>query len=105
MNDFRDLEPVEFEIARRGYDRDQVDAHLAELRAELQRLQSQLADSIEAPGDGSYPEPIQEELDRVSTEVESIVAAAREAAEGLRTRAAAEASRWRDEADAAQLAR
>ncbi|MBT8215282.1 MAG: hypothetical protein HKN74_09030 [Acidimicrobiia bacterium] len=100
MNDFRDLDPVEFEIARRGYDRDQVDAHLGELRAELRKLHAQLADPSELPGDGSYPEPIQEELDRVSTEVESIVAAARQAAEGLRTRAAAEASRWRDEADA-----
>jgi DivIVA domain-containing protein len=100
MNDFRDLDGVEFEISRRGYDREEVDAHLRELRAELARLHGLLDQDAEEPSDGSYPEPVQVELDRVSTEVESIIGAAREAAEGLRTRAAAEASRWREEADA-----
>lgn len=99
MDDFRDLSEVEFEIARRGYDREQVDAHLAELRAELTRLKK-LAEAGAELDDGSYPEPVQAELDRVSAEVETVIASAREAAEGLRTRAAAEASRWREEADA-----
>jgi DivIVA domain-containing protein len=100
MNDFRDLAEVEFEISRRGYDREEVDSYLRELRAELTRLRGLLDDTAEEPNDGSYPEPVQAELDRVSAEVEAIVGAAREAAEGLRTRAAAEASRWREEADA-----
>lgn len=99
MDDFRDLGDIEFEIARRGYDREQVDAYIAELRAEISQLQSATA-ALEHADDGSYPEPVQAELDRVSVEVEAIIGAAREAAEGLRTRAAAEASRWRDEADA-----
>jgi hypothetical protein len=99
MNDFRALGDPEFEISRRGYDREQVDSHLAEIRAELTRLQGLLTESAGEPSDGSYPEPVQAELDRVSAEVESIIGAAREAAEGLRTRAAAEASKWREEAD------
>lgn len=99
MNDFRDLAEPEFEVTRRGYDREQVDSVLSELRAELARLQAQLAEPSVVPGDGSYPEPVQAELDRVSEEVEAIIDTAREAAEGLRTRAAAEASRWREEAD------
>jgi len=99
MNDFRALGDPEFEISRRGYDREQVDSHLAEIRAELTRLQSLLTESAGEPSDGSYPEPVQAELDRVSAEVESIIGAAREAAEGLRTRAASEASKWREEAD------
>ena len=99
MDDFRDFDDVEFEIARRGYDRDQVDAHLAQVRAEIARLQNLIRGAGESE-DGSYPEPVQAELDRVSVEVDAIIGAAREAAEGLRTRAASEASRWRDEADA-----
>ncbi|MDH3606831.1 MAG: DivIVA domain-containing protein [Acidimicrobiia bacterium] len=95
MNDFRDFEGTEFEIVRRGYDRGAVDSYLSELRAELARLQQEPGD---VPGDGSYPEPVQAELDRVATEVEAIIGSARQAAEGLRTRAAAEASRWREEA-------
>ncbi|MDH3540501.1 MAG: DivIVA domain-containing protein [Acidimicrobiia bacterium] len=98
MNDFRDLGNHEFEVTRRGYDREQVDLALAELRAEVSRLESQLSDAV-VPDDGTYPEPVQAELDRVAVEVESVISAAREAAEGLRTRAAAEASRWREEAD------
>ena len=69
-------------------------------RAKLTRLQGLLTESAGEPSDGSYPEPVQAELDRVSAEVESIIGAAREAARGLkRTRAAAEASKWREEAD------
>lgn len=99
MNDFRVLGDPEFEISRRGYDREQVDSHLAEIHAELTRLRSLLVEPATEPSDGSYPEPVQAELDRVSVEVEEVIGAARSAAEGLRTRAAAEASKWREEAD------
>ncbi|NNF87600.1 MAG: hypothetical protein HKO82_14990 [Acidimicrobiia bacterium] len=100
MNDFRALEDPEFEISRRGYDREQVDAHLAEITSELARLRDLLAEQAGESDDGAFPEPVQAELDRVSVEVEAVIGAAREAAEGLRTRAAAEASKWREEADA-----
>ncbi len=100
MDGFRDLDDASFDIARRGYDRQQVEEHLAALRAELARLRARVAEPGEIPGDGSFPDEVQRQLETVSGEVEEIVSAAREAAEGLRRRAAAEATRWREEAEA-----
>ena len=99
MDSFRDLDDASFDAALRGYDRQQVDEHLASLQAELSRLRERVAQPGEIPGDGSYSDEVRIELETVSGEVEAIVSAAREAAEGLRRRAASEATRWRDEAD------
>ncbi|MEE8490570.1 MAG: DivIVA domain-containing protein [Acidimicrobiia bacterium] len=99
MDGFRDLDDASFDVALRGYDRQQVDEHLASLQAELKRLRERVAQPGEIPGDGSYSDEVRVELETVSAEVEAIVSAARDAAEGLRRRAATEATRWRDEAD------
>ncbi|MEE9534754.1 MAG: DivIVA domain-containing protein [Acidimicrobiia bacterium] len=99
MDGFRDLDDASFDTALRGYDRQQVDEHLASLQAELERLRERVAQPGEIPGDGSYSDEVRVELETVSGEVEAIVSAARDAAEGLRRRAATEATRWRDEAD------
>ena len=99
MDGFRDLDDASFDTALRGYDRQQVDEHLASLQAELKRLRERVAQPGEIPGDGSYSDEVRVELETVSGEVEVIVSAARDAAEGLRRRAATEATRWRDEAD------
>ena len=57
MNDFRALGDPEFEISRRGYDREQVDADLAEVRAELARLQSQLTEAAVIRAMAAIPSP------------------------------------------------
>lgn len=99
MSDFRDPGETGLEITRRGYDRDQVDALLASLRARVEELEEQLDETESGSGDGSFPAAVNAELERVTADVDAVVAAAREAAEGLRRRAASEAARWREEAD------
>lgn len=82
-----------FTIALRGYDRAEVEEFLGQLAAEL----TQLSGLLTQPA-ALAPE-VHAELDAVASEVGRILAAAKEAAEGLRTRAYADAGRWRQEAE------
>jgi hypothetical protein len=91
-----------FSIARRGYERAEVDAWAAEVAARLKELENQrtgLAARLEALG-GKDPASLEEEFDSIGQEVTSILQSAREAAEGMRSRAAADASMWRAAAEA-----
>ncbi len=89
-----------FRVARRGYDRDQVDARLAELQARLETLEddrNQLAAQLAAVG-VETPKGVRSELEAVATDVGRVLEAAREAAEAMRSRAADDAARWREAA-------
>ena len=92
----------EFRIARKGYDRQQVDAHISaaarrigSLEHRIQELEAGLSElGLNRPTD------LATELDLVGEEVKLILAEARIAAEQMRSRAADDAARWRAEADA-----
>ncbi|MCB1247170.1 MAG: DivIVA domain-containing protein [Acidimicrobiia bacterium] len=89
-----------FDTARKGYDRDQVDTHLAavdERIAELERRVEDVRTDVLAIGIDDR-EALANELNHIGGEVGSILEAARETAEGLRRRASADADRWRTEA-------
>jgi len=95
--------PVDgFRIARKGYDRQQVDAHvtaaarrIGSLEHRIQELEAGMSElGLNRPSD------LATELDLVGEEVKRILAEARLAAEQMRSRAADDAARWRAEADA-----
>ena len=69
MDGFRDFDNGSFDVALRGYDRQQVDEYLNSLRAELTRLREKVDESGEIPGDGSFSEEVNAELETVSGEV------------------------------------
>ncbi len=90
-----------FQIARRGYDRRQVDAYreanesrIDALERHIQRLEASMSElGLARPAD------LAAELDVVGEEVKRILQEARVAAEQMRSRAADDAARWRAEAD------
>jgi len=96
------LSPDAFAVVRRGYDRAQVDAYIAQaderitaLEREVDKLRSGMSElGLEGPVD------LASELDRVGEEIKQILQEARTAAEQMRSRAADDAARWRGEADA-----
>ncbi len=91
-----------FGTARRGYDRDEVEAFKAEVAAQLEALDARLAgvgSAMEQLGIADLPD-VKQEIDAVSTQVGAVLQQAREAAAQMRARAADDASRWRAEADA-----
>ncbi len=86
----------QFKAAFRGIDQEEVKAFLSvlatelqEARAERDRLANQLADL--------GGRDLRNEFDTVGVEVAAVLQAAREAAEAMRERAAADAQRWRSE--------
>ncbi len=91
-----------FRIARRGYDRQQVDAHVkaAEERiGTLDRRIHELESGMSELG-LNRPTDLATELDLVGEEVKRVLNEARVAAEQMRSRSADDAARWRAEADA-----
>lgn len=92
-----DLASRSFRSRLRGWDPDDVQAHLAEvdrriteLTAERERLAAQVAEL--------GAKDLKQEFETVGREVAAVLEAAREAAESMRARAGADASRWRSEA-------
>jgi len=85
-----------FDVVRRGYDRSQVESFLAGSAARLEELESELADVSQAALAIGVddPEALARELNAIGGEVGSILEAARSAAEGLRSRAAADSKKW-----------
>jgi len=86
-----------FEIVRRGYDRAAIDTYLLSLADEIERLSSKLEDRTakELKVGLDDPEALALELGAIGGEVSSILEAARAAADGMRSRAAADVDRWR----------
>ena len=95
--------PVDgFRIARKGYDRQQVDAHITAAARRIGSLEHRIQE-LEAGMSElglNRPSDLATELDLVGEEVKRILAEARLAAEQMRSRAADDAARWRAEADA-----
>ena len=95
--------PVDgFRIARKGYDRQQVDAHVSAASRRIGSLEHRIQE-LEAGMSElglNRPTDLATELDLVGEEVKRILAEARVAAEQMRSRAADDAARWRAEADA-----
>ncbi len=89
-----------FDAARKGYDRAQVDAFLADVVDEMERLAAAVASSRRVSLDLGIDdqEALALELDRIGGEVHAILEAARSAAEGMRTRASSDADAWTGEA-------
>ncbi len=91
----------EFSTVRRGYERDEVDRFKASVADRVAALEAQLGaveGRLEQLGIAD-PAELKSELETVADEVGKIIAAAKEAAAGLRSRAAEDAARWRNEAD------
>lgn len=92
-----------FTLARRGYDRDEVDAFLAALADRLERAESERVET-EQPRPPS--EAMRRELELMSQKTAEILGQAEESAERVRSEATQEASRLlaraRDEAEGAK---
>ena len=90
-----------FPTSRRGYDRDAVDRHAADVEARLAALEDErnrLAAQLAALGvdDGG---DLRSELEQVGADVQRVLDEARAAAEAVRSRAADDAARWRSAAE------
>ncbi len=99
MSDVRPVDVAQhsFRVSFRGFDQAEVRSYLTELGTEIQRLRDQaetLARRLEQAGGGQH------DFDALSHEIGQILTTAKEAADGLRRRAADEVSRWRTEAQA-----
>ena len=96
-----DAPATAFRVARKGYDRQEVDAHIsaaARSAAALEQRVAELEAGLSELG-LNRPTDLATELDLVGEEVKRILAEARVAAEQMRSRAANDAARWRAEAD------
>ncbi len=95
----------QFDVVLRGYDRSQVESFLAGTANHIEELERELADvSRAALAVGvDDPEALARELNAIGGEIGSILEAARAAAEGLRSRAAADAKKWTASAESDAL--
>jgi len=96
-----------FDVVLRGFDRTQVESFLAESASRIEQLERELTGVSQAALAVGVddPEALARELNAIGGEVGSILEAARSAAEGLRSRAAADAKKWTEsaESDAATM--
>ena len=96
-----DIRQRQFEVGRRGYDRDEVErfrAEVAETVEELSRTISGFEARLGQLGIDDVPD-LGEELSRVAAEVGTILEDARRAATEMRRRADEDAARWRADAE------
>ncbi len=99
MSDVRPVDVAQrtFRVAFRGFDQEEVRRYLTELGTEIQRLGDEseaLAARLEQTSGRD------QDFDALSHEIGQILTTAKEAADGLRRRAAEEVARWRSEAQA-----
>jgi DivIVA domain-containing protein len=90
----------QFDVVRKGYDRNQVELFLAQVARQFDALETQLADAAnDAIAVGiDDPEALVREFSTIGSEIGVILESARSAAEGIRTRAATDADSWTSEA-------
>jgi DivIVA domain-containing protein len=95
-----------FDVALRGYERSQVEAYLGDIADRIEALESDRDDEhAEPPALGiSEAEALAYELDIIGNDIAEILEAAREAAEGIRSRASADADAWRADAESSSEA-
>jgi len=100
--DRQSVEKKDFPIARRGYEPEAVDAHLARLAGEIEALQRQRVSSREGGGSASLAIAASEQVRAIVEAAESsaadIEAAARDEAARIRGEAEADARGTRDDA-------
>ena len=106
-----DLRPQEirarrFSVRRRGYDRSEVGEFLGRVAGRMDQLDSELSDIAERLGQLGIVElpDFKTEIEALSTEIQEVLSAALAAAEGLRTRAQADAAALVGEAEATSSA-
>ena len=89
-----------FDVARKGYDRAAVDAFRESAAAQIEAMEQRFAAIEEMLAQVGIEEPkdLAAEMDAVGSAVTRILQEARTAAEEMRSRAAADAARWRAEA-------
>jgi DivIVA domain-containing protein len=92
-----DARSRQFDAVRRGYDRSQVDEHLSYLAEEIERLRRELDDRRTKELNVGLDDPaaLALELGTIGGEVAAILESARAAADGMRSRAAADVVEWR----------
>ena len=96
-----DIRQRQFEVGRRGYDRDAVEEFRAEVAGTVEELSLVIAgfqDRLGQLGIDDLPD-LGEELSRVAAEVGTILEDARQAATEMRRRADEDATRWRTDAE------
>jgi len=95
-----------FEVARKGYDRAQVDRFVEDIASRLAELEAAVAASTaKDPALGiDDHEALARELHMIGEGVAEILGAARSTAEGMRSRAATDAASWTGEAEEASAA-
>ena len=96
-----DLNGRSFSVARKGYNRDEVDSFRREVIATIRSVEDdaeRLRQSLQQLGieEGQL---LRVELDKIGQDVAKILQDARAAAESMRTRAVEDSARWRNEAD------
>ncbi len=89
----------EFRSVLRGYDREQVDNFLREASERIDSLERERAALVARMGEGGVDDR-GSEIDAITSEMNRILHAAHDAAEGMRSRASEDATTWRAEAEA-----
>lgn len=92
-----EVREVSFRTVLRGLDRAEVQAFVERVADHIEELEAEVS-KLRAAAESSPTPDLETEFDSVGREVASILQAAREAAEAMRERAAADAARWRSEA-------
>jgi DivIVA domain-containing protein len=90
-----------FSVVRKGYDRAEVDAYLAELAGHVEALDDRIV-ALEGQFEQlgiEEPKDLAAELEAVGDEVAAVLREAQAAAAAMRLRASEDAARWRSEAD------
>jgi DivIVA domain-containing protein len=90
----------QFDVVRKGYDRNQVEVFLAQLARQFDVLETEVADAShhEVSVGIDDPEALVREFSTIGNEIGVILESARSAAEGIRERASADADTWTSEA-------
>lgn len=91
-----EIRQAQFRTVLRGLDRAEVEAFLHQVADRIEEMQREVAELKEAV-ESKAPD-WEHEFDALGHEVTNILQAAREAAETMRERAAADAAKWRSEA-------
>ena len=94
-----EIEGREFFVGLRGYDKDEVNAFLAEVAAEMRSLQSQLDDLRANPAPAAAAAPARDDFEDLGANVAAILRTAKESAGAMTADAEAAAATIRQEAE------
>jgi DivIVA domain-containing protein len=100
-----DIEGREFFVGLRGYDKDEVNAFLTEVAAELRSLQDELDEVRAGGGSGRGPAEARDDFEDLGANVAAILRTAKESASAMVTDAEGQAAQIRADAEAYAEAR